>query len=174
MTVDLLGIRHHGPGSARSVLAALDELQPDAVLVELPADCQAALGWFGDAGLRPPVALLGWVLDEPRRAAFLPFAEFSPEWGACRWATEDGRVSLKVPSGSLSTAEAISVVTSGLALAAHFGDGALGAGDVAAGILGAVVKDPVHDDVAWREYLEGVVRDRPGWEEFYEACRDLG
>ena len=88
--------------------------------------------------------------------------------------TEDGRVSLKVPSGTLSTAEAISVVTSGLALAAHFGDGAARAGEVAAGILGAVVKDPVHDDVAWREYLEGVVRDRAGWEEFYDACRELG
>ena len=77
-------------------------------------------------------------------------------------ATEDGRVSLKVPSGSLSTAEAISVVTNGLALAAHFGDGQLNAADVAAGIVGAVVKDPVHDTVAWREYLEAVVRDRAG------------
>jgi MoxR-like ATPase len=89
-------------------------------------------------------------------------------------ATEDGRVSLKVPSGSLSTAEAISVVTNGLALAAHFGNGRLGPADVAAGILGAVIKDPVHDDVAWREYLEGVVRDREGWGEFYDACRELG
>jgi hypothetical protein len=82
-------------------------------------------------------------------------------------------VSLKVPSGSLSTAEAISVVTNGVALAAHFGDGTLSAADVAAGIMGAVVKDPVHDAVAWREYLEAVVRDRPGWDDFYEACRAL-
>jgi MoxR-like ATPase len=88
-------------------------------------------------------------------------------------ATEDGRVSLKVPSGSLSTAEAISVVTSGLALAAHFGNGKLGPADIAAGIVGAVVKDPIHDSVAWREYLEAVVRDRPDWDEFYEACRQL-
>jgi len=87
--------------------------------------------------------------------------------------TEDGRVSLKVPSGSLSTAEAISVVTNGLALAAHFGNGQLDAADVAAGIVGAVVKDPVHDSVAWREYLEAVVRDRAGWDDFYEACRQL-
>ena len=87
--------------------------------------------------------------------------------------TEDGRISLKVPSGSLSTAEAISVVTNGLALAAHFGDGQLNAADVAAGIVGAVVKDPVHDTVAWREYLEAVVRDRAGWGDFYEACREL-
>lgn len=88
-------------------------------------------------------------------------------------ATADGRISLKTPSGSLSTAEAISVVTSGVALAAHFGSGRLTAADVAAGIVGAVVKDPVHDAVAWREYLEGVVRDRPEWADFYEACREL-
>jgi hypothetical protein len=49
----------------------------------------------------------------------------------------------------------------------------LNAADVAAGIVGAVVKDPVHDAVAWREYLEAVVRDRAGWGDFYEACREL-
>ena len=87
--------------------------------------------------------------------------------------TEDGRTSLKTPTGTLSTAEAISVVTNGLALAAHFGDGTLQAADVAGGIVGAVVRDPLHDEVAWREYLETVVRDREGWGEFYDACRDL-
>jgi MoxR-like ATPase len=87
--------------------------------------------------------------------------------------TTDERISLKVPTGTLSTAEAISVVTNGLALAAHFGDGTLGARDVAAGIVGAVVSDPVRDGVAWREYLETVVRDRAGWDDFYEACRAL-
>lgn len=85
-SVELLGIRHHGPGSARSVIRALDALQPTAVLVELPADCEAALVWVGHEQLRPPVALLGYVLDQPQRAAFLPFAEFSPEWQAFRWA----------------------------------------------------------------------------------------
>jgi len=87
--------------------------------------------------------------------------------------TLDDRTTLKVPSGTLSTAEAISVVTSGVSLAAHFGDGSLRPGDVAGGIVGAVVSDPTHDTVAWREYLEGVVRDRPGWDGFYEACRAL-
>jgi MoxR-like ATPase len=87
--------------------------------------------------------------------------------------TADGRTSLKVPTGTLSTAEAISVVTNGLALATHFGDGELRATDVAAGIVGAVVRDPVHDEIAWREYLEGVVRDRDGWSDFYAACRQL-
>ena len=87
--------------------------------------------------------------------------------------TADGRMSLKSPSGTLSTAEAISVITNGLALAAHFGDGTLRATDVAGSIVGAVVRDPLHDDVAWREYLEGVVRDRDGWDDFYDACREL-
>jgi len=87
--------------------------------------------------------------------------------------TTDQRTSLKVPTGTLSTAEAISVVTNGLALAAHFGDGRLGAADVAGGVIGAVVSDPVRDSVAWREYLETVVRDRDGWGDFYDACRAL-
>jgi MoxR-like ATPase len=85
--------------------------------------------------------------------------------------TEDGRTKLKAPTATLSAAEAISVVANGLTLAAHFGDDTLRADDVAAGIVGAVVKDPTHDQVAWREYLEAVVRNRPGWGELYEACR---
>jgi MoxR-like ATPase len=87
-------------------------------------------------------------------------------------ATEDGRTRLKSPSGPLSTAEAISVLVNGMALAAHFGDGVLRAADVAAGITGAVVQDPVSDRVIWREYLETVVRERAGWRDFYRACRD--
>jgi MoxR-like ATPase len=83
--------------------------------------------------------------------------------------TEDGRTAVKSPSGTLSTAEAISVLTGGLALAAHFGDGVLRAPDVAAGILGAVVKDPVADRAVWVEYLETVVREREEWADFYRA-----
>ena len=87
--------------------------------------------------------------------------------------TEDGRAKVKSPSGTLSTAEAISVVTSGLALAAHFGDGVLRPADIAGGITGAVVQDPVSDRVAWQEYLETVVRERDDWSDFYRACRDV-
>jgi hypothetical protein len=90
VSVHLLGIRHHGPGSARALLQALDELAPDAVLVELPADCQPALRWVADDGLHPPVALLGYDASAPQRAAFLPFAEFSPEWCAFSWAHRHG------------------------------------------------------------------------------------
>ncbi|MER5582069.1 ATP-binding protein [Streptomyces asoensis] len=87
--------------------------------------------------------------------------------------TADGRTRVKSPSGTLSTAEAISVVTGGLALAAHFGDGVLRSADVAAGILGAVVRDPAADRVVWQEYLEAVVRERAGWTDFYRACREV-
>jgi MoxR-like ATPase len=87
--------------------------------------------------------------------------------------TEDGRTRLKSPSGTLSTAEAISVVNSGLALAAHFGDGRMRPHDLAAGLLGAVVKDPVQDKVVWLEYLETVVKERQGWKDLYRACREV-
>jgi MoxR-like ATPase len=89
-----------------------------------------------------------------------------------RGVTEDGKTSLKIPSGTLSTAEAISVVTNGLALASHFGDGVLRAGDVASGIVGSVIKDPVADATLWQEYLETVVRERGDWKDFYRAARD--
>lgn len=87
--------------------------------------------------------------------------------------TGDGKTKLKSPSGSLSTAEAISVVNSGLALAGHFGDGRLRAHDIAAGLVGAVVKDPVQDRVVWLEYLETVAKERDGWKDLYRACREV-
>lgn len=87
--------------------------------------------------------------------------------------TEDGRTKLKSPSGTMSTAEAISVVNSGLALAAHFGDGQLRANDVASGMVGAVIKDPVQDRLVWLEYLETVVKERDGWKDLYHACREV-
>ena len=87
--------------------------------------------------------------------------------------TADQRTSLKSPSATLSTAEAISVMTNGLSLAAHFGDGRVSADDVAAGLVSAVVKDPVQDRLVWQEYLETVVRDRREWSDLYRACREL-
>lgn len=88
--VELLGIRHHGPGSAGTLQRALDELQPDAVLVELPSDTAEVLHLAADPDMVPPVALLGYVADHPERAAFYPLARFSPEWVAARWAHEHG------------------------------------------------------------------------------------
>jgi MoxR-like ATPase len=87
--------------------------------------------------------------------------------------TEDGRTKIKSPSSTLSTAEVISVVNHGMALSAHFGDGNLQAADIASGLIGAVIKDPVQDKVIWREYLETVVKERDGWKDLYRACREV-
>jgi len=87
--------------------------------------------------------------------------------------TEDGKTKIKSPSSTLSTAEVISVVNHGMALSAHFGDGNLQAADIASGLIGAVIKDPVQDKVIWREYLETVVKERDGWKDLYRACREV-
>lgn len=87
--------------------------------------------------------------------------------------TEDGKLKIKSPTSTLSTAEAISVINNGMALAAHFGDGVLHCRDIAASLVGAVIKDPVQDDVVWREYLETVVKERSDWKDLYRACRDI-
>jgi MoxR-like ATPase len=87
--------------------------------------------------------------------------------------TEDGKTRVKSPSGTLSTAEAISVVNGGLAMAGYYGDGTLRAPDLAAGMTGAIVKDPVQDRVVWLEYLQTVVKERDGWKDLYRACREV-
>lgn len=88
--------------------------------------------------------------------------------------TEDGKSKLKSPSATLSTAEAISVINNGMALAGHFGDGVLRPADMAAGMIGAVIKDPVQDQVVWNEYLEAVVKERSDWKDLYRAFREQG
>jgi Family of unknown function (DUF5682) len=88
--VEVFGIRHHGPGSARSLLAALTDFQPDLVLIEGPADADPLLHWAAVAGTEPPVALLAYAADEPAVSAFWPFAVFSPEWQALTWSLRSG------------------------------------------------------------------------------------
>ena len=80
------GIRHHGPGCARSLLAALDALVPDVVLLEMPLEMESLLVHAAHEAMQPPVALLVYRTDLPEKAAFYPFAGFSPEWNAIRWA----------------------------------------------------------------------------------------
>ncbi len=87
--------------------------------------------------------------------------------------TEDGKTKLKSPSGTLSPAEAISVVTGGMAISAFYGDGRLRAGDVISGLIGAVVKDPVQDQLIWQEYVQTVIKERDDWKDLYRASRDL-
>ncbi|WP_234401969.1 DUF5682 family protein, partial [Thermobifida halotolerans] len=86
--VHVLGVRHHGPGSARAVRAELERLRPDAVLIEGPPEADALTGLVN--GLEPPVALLAYDQSDPARAAFWPFAAFSPEWQALRHAADHG------------------------------------------------------------------------------------
>jgi Family of unknown function (DUF5682) len=95
VSVSILGIRHHGPGSARSVERALAELKPGAVLVEGPPEAEPLLPLASHPDMHPPVALLGYATDEPRRAAFYPFTCFSPEWQAIRYALAE-RVTLRM------------------------------------------------------------------------------
>ncbi|HEV7685237.1 MAG TPA: DUF5682 family protein, partial [Acidimicrobiia bacterium] len=89
--VFVLGVRHHGPGSARAVGEALAELQPDAVLIEGAPELDAVAALAGGRDMVPPVAGLVYAVDEPRRSVFYPLADFSPEWVALRWALRHRR-----------------------------------------------------------------------------------
>ena len=88
--VHLFGIRHHGPGSARSLLKALEALSPDCVLIEGPPEADEIVHWAADEAMRPPVAMLAHCPDDPQLAVFYPLAEFSPEWLALRFALARG------------------------------------------------------------------------------------
>src|SRR5215469_5734179 len=80
VSTHIFGIRHHGPGCARSLRAALEVLQPDIVLVEGPPDAQDVLPLLTCEGMKPPVALLLYVPEQPRKSVYYPFIHFSPEW----------------------------------------------------------------------------------------------
>jgi MoxR-like ATPase len=128
--------------------------------VEIVSSRAASLGRALEIPAEPP------ALEEIRRIVTI-FRELRAGM------TSDGRTKLKSPSSTLSTAEAISVVNNGLALAAHFGSGKLQADDVAAGLVGAVIKDPVQDKLVWQEYLETVMKERKDWKDLYRSCKDL-
>ncbi|WP_166442021.1 DUF5682 family protein [Nakamurella flava] len=87
-TTRVFGVRHHGPGSARAVRAALERYSPDRLLIEGPPEADALVGLVAEPELRPPVAVLAYRNDDPAAAAFWPFAVFSPEWQALHWAVE--------------------------------------------------------------------------------------
>ncbi|QSR20410.1 DUF5682 family protein [Novosphingobium sp. KA1] len=88
--VSLFGIRHHGPGSARRLVEALDALQPVAVLIEGPADASHLLPLLADPAMETPVALLTWAEENPANASFFPFTDYSPEYQAACWAVQHG------------------------------------------------------------------------------------
>lgn len=83
------GIRHHGPGSAASLMAALEIRKPDIILIEGPSDAQSALQWASDPLLKPPVAMVIYEMEHPQNAIFYPMAHFSPEWQAMQFAVRN-------------------------------------------------------------------------------------
>ncbi|MBE9101789.1 DUF5682 family protein [Vacuolonema iberomarrocanum] len=117
MSVTVFGIRHHGPGSARSLVRSLQALRPDIVLVEGPPDADTAIPFATHPEMTPPVALLVYAPDQLQQAAFYPFAQFSPEWQALRYGLEQGvpvrfidlpqthRLALKAKDEELGTQE---------------------------------------------------------------------
>ncbi len=90
MSIHIFGIRHHGPGSARSLRQALESLSPDCVLVEGPPEAANVLPLLAHQEMQPPVALLLYVPDQPELAVYYPFAVFSPEWQALEYALKQG------------------------------------------------------------------------------------
>ncbi len=104
ISLRVYGIRHHGPGSAQALVRALEAQRPDVVLVEGPVDAQPVLPLVADEEMRPPVALLVYDPADLRRASFFPFAEFSPEWQAARFALR-GKISVRFIDFEPKTAE---------------------------------------------------------------------
>lgn len=85
-SLHIFGVRHHGPGSARSLRRALDTLEPDIILLEGPPEADDVIPLAAHEQMKPPVALLVYVPDEPQKAVFYPFAVFSPEWQTLQYA----------------------------------------------------------------------------------------
>ncbi len=90
MALHVLGIRHHGVGSARNVKSFLEQIRPDILLVEGPPEGESMLNYLADSNLKPPIALLAYLPQQPKKASFYPFAEFSPEWQSMQFAVKNG------------------------------------------------------------------------------------
>ncbi|MEE1784353.1 DUF5682 family protein [Streptomyces sp. SP17BM10] len=150
--VTLLGVRHHGPGSARAVAAALARLAPDAVLIEGPPEADGIVGLAADKDMVAPVALLAHAVDDPARAAFWPYAEFSPEWVAIRYAVER-----EVPVRFID-----------LPAAYGFADGATLEEPTADGPAAATREEPAADPIALLAEAAGHDDPERWWEDVVE------
>ncbi|WP_241002739.1 DUF5682 family protein [Streptomyces sp. CB01881] len=146
--VTLLGVRHHGPGSARAVAAALERLEPDVVLVEGPPEADPIIGLAAEKTMVPPVALLAHAVDDPARAAFWPYAEFSPEWVAIRYGVDAG---LPVHFIDLPAAYGLAEDTG-----AGEGTGGAGAQERPGDPIGLLAEAAGHDDPErwWEDVVE--------------------
>lgn len=155
--VSILGIRHHGPGSARSLLRALEELRPEIILVEGPPDAQELIPWLANPGLQPPAALLLYVPDQPSQAVYYPFAEFSPEWQALQYGLANG-----IPARFMDLPQAYQL-------------GLKKADQAAAGDAQPELGQPrISDPLAWFAQTAGYSDSERWWEQMVEQRRAEG
>ncbi len=151
----LLGVRHHGPGSARAVRAVLEDARPGVVLIEGPPEADALIPLAAGEDMRPPVALLAHAVDEPGRSAFWPLAGFSPEWVAIRWALEHGVPArfIDLPAAHTLAREEDEGHAPGAAAAA---EGTAPEGDVRTDPLGVLAEAAGYDDAErwWEDAVE--------------------
>lgn len=165
--VHLFGIRHHGPGCARSLLRALEALQPDCVLVEGPPESEPLLAAVMQADMQPPVALLSYCPDEPSLAVYHPFASFSPEWQALRWA---GAAQVPLRFMDLPMAHALALEKAG----EEAGDETGPAPEEAPGEA-AAASAPVHeraDPLDWLAQAAGYADGESWWNHMVEERGD--
>lgn len=169
--VHVFGVRHHGPGSARRLIEALDALRPAAVLIEGPADASELLPLLADPAMVPPVALLTYAADAPERASFWPFAVYSPEYQAACWAVRNGAILrfIDIPAGWRLAPEAADAGADAAAdAAAEAGaDAALDAVDDVA----AATCEPAAQQIA-RDPI-GVLAQAAGYEDGESWWRDV-
>ena len=151
--ISVFGIRHHGPGSARSLLQALESLRPDIVLVEGPPDANELIPLAADAQMTPPVALLIYLPDQPQRAVYYPFTQFSPEWRAIQFALAN-----KVPVRFMDLPQANQLSENGENLS-----------EIANSII---EQQTIEDPFTWIAEASGYTDGERWWEHFVEQRRE--
>jgi len=159
--VTVLGIRHHGPGSARSLRQTLESLAPDCILVEGPPDADEILSFATHSEMKPPVALLIHDSENPQRAAYYPFAEFSPEWQAIQFG-----LSRKVPLRFMDLPQAIQM---GIEAALEGKQGEASPEDESDG---SIVASAFVDPLAYLAHAAGYSDSERWWEHLVEHRRD--
>jgi len=180
MAVHIFGIRHHGPGSARSLRNALRALQPDAVLIEGPPEGESLLPLLLKEEMKPPVAILTYVAETPRIASFFPFAVFSPEWQAIHYAAEN---SLPVKFIDLPQSNDLAVAEgkykAELAKKETGGEAGSASAGPADSTEGEIGTDPQHgvvreDPLTWLARAAGFGDGESWWEYMVEHRQETG
>ena len=161
--VTLFGIRHHGPGSARRLVEALDALKPAAVLIEGPADASALLPMLANPAMVTPVALLTYAEDDPAKASFFPFADYSPEYQAALWAVRHGAALRFI---DLPASDRLNAAADETEEDRAVGDG----GDIARDPIGALASAAGYDD--GESWWSDVIEENPSSGPVFAAVAD--